>query len=329
MELSEPPTARAGLGPGQPLCATRQMDYTVPSVPSLILIQRQEQHCLQQTSKLCFPHCCPVPLGLQGRLGCAGLAPPWAPHALGAPGHLFNLTDTSPPTACLGLWMEKPWLLPRLHFLMEVFLPGAFELSKHGRETAPLRHPFHPHCHRGLGFKHWGLSRPPGLQPQGYCGTKGTTSLLSLACSSSGVRLVWESSAAFRQTHDESHSRRSQQQGPKAQVQKIQTTLPHTLQNTTASRRRCLQWLRGDCPSHLLSPTAHPLPVPDCHPSASCSYLETQGQIWLSPVLPLPFLGLALQKKEGLAGRFLWERSCMREQTDLYYLFIDLFSRRM
>lgn len=76
--------------------------------------------------------------------------------------------------------MEKPWLLPRLHFLMEVFLPGAFELSKRGRETAPLRHPFHPHSHSGLGFKHWGLSRPPGLQPQGYCGTKGTTSLLSL-----------------------------------------------------------------------------------------------------------------------------------------------------
>lgn len=84
--------------------------------------------------------------------------------------------------------MEKLWLLPRLHFLMEVFLPEALDLSNQARETALLRHPFHPHCHCGLGFKYWGLSSSPGLQPQGYCGTKGSTSLLSLAYSSSGAR---------------------------------------------------------------------------------------------------------------------------------------------
>lgn len=128
----------------------------------------------------------PPLLGLQGRRGCVGLAPPWASHALGAPGHLFHLTGTSPPTACLQLRMEKPWLLLRLHFSMEVFLPGAFDLSNQARETAPLRHPFHPHSCHGLGFKRWGPSRSLGLQLQGYCGTKGTTSPAF-----PGIQQVW------------------------------------------------------------------------------------------------------------------------------------------
>lgn len=54
--------------------------------------------------KALFPHiAAQCLLGLQGRRGCVGLAPPWASHALGAPGHLFHLTGTSPPTACLQL----------------------------------------------------------------------------------------------------------------------------------------------------------------------------------------------------------------------------------
>lgn len=155
--------------------------------------------------------------------------------------------------------MEKPWLLPRLHFSMEVFLPGAFDLSNQARESAPLRLPFHPHCSSGLGFKHWGLSRSPGLQLQGHCATKGTTSPTFPGVQQLWSKDWWEKAQLppARPT-GEAHSRREPGVSANAQVHKTQTILPRTPQNIiTAHRGKSLQCLRDACPSHLLSPTTH------------------------------------------------------------------------
>lgn len=99
--------------------------------------------------------------------------------------------------------------------------PGASDLSNQAKETPPLRHPFHSHCCSGLGFKHWGLSRSPGLQLQGYCGK-------NLSC------LPWHtaaleqgSSAASSQTHEGSpHLEGASIEDPTLMSSKYQLSYP-------------------------------------------------------------------------------------------------------
>lgn len=66
----------------------------------------------------------------------------------------------------------QPLLTLRLRFSSS----GPLTNAKAIWETSTLRRPSHPNPTSGPGFKRWGLSKSPGLQLQGYCGRKGTTS---------------------------------------------------------------------------------------------------------------------------------------------------------